>query len=121
MQILTTRKPSTFKPAHRPKPPQQETKESVTFSAARGPSIVTWTACGAIPVLGAGVNVLGASADHASTTSARFNVLGAGANLAGTASLAYGLLAGNSTATNAGLGLLGVSGLVAGTTCAALS
>lgn len=93
-------------------------QDSVTLGTARLPSIATFTVTGAVPILGAGINYLAGSADGAGRGDARVSLLGIGGNLAGTASLAYGLIAGNSTATNAGLGMLGFSGLAAGYVCA---
>lgn len=93
---------------------EQKVSDSFTFSSNNSlKGAAAFGALGLIPVVGMASNFgVGAQAgfnDHSTASS----VAGAGflANLGGTAVLAGGLLFGNSTATNVGLGLLGVSGL----------
>ena len=93
----------------------------MTFSSSsRLPSIVLHTAFGGVPLLGAASNAMLMGADGASTGQVRINFLAAASNLGGTASLVYGVFAGNETAVNTGLGLLGASAVTAGISCASL-
>lgn len=92
--------------------------DSVTFGSDRLKNSLIIVGSGFVPVLGAGTNMMSAWAtawDDASREKSGvrpgLGIGGALANVAGTVTGAYGLISGNSTATNVGLGLLGVSGL----------
>ncbi len=94
---------------------EQQSSDSVTLSYSNNSfkGGAAFGAMGLIPLVGVASNFgIGAQAgfnDHKAAS----NFAGAGvvANLAGTVTLAGGLLFGSGTATNLGLGLLGVSGL----------
>lgn len=118
MNIQNIRTTSPLRTSRRARTELSTAQDSVTLGTARLPSITTFAVTGAVPVLGAGVNYLAGSADGAGRGDAGMSLLGIGSNLVGTASLAYGLIAGNSSATQAGLGMLGFSGLAAGYVCA---
>ncbi len=95
--------------------------ESVTLSSGEFRNKAIIVGCGFVPVVGAATNLMSAWATawtdgDSSKNSGRpaIGLAGTVANLAGTVVGAYGLIAGNSTATNVGLGLLAGSGLAAG-------
>ena len=89
-----------------------------SFSSSFNPDVKSglfFGALGFLPVVGALSN-FGAGVESGfndNHTAARAAGIGALSNLGGTAALAGGLLLGNSTAINVGLGMLGISGLTA--------
>jgi hypothetical protein len=96
--------------------------DSVTLGYNDAKDVGLMTGAGFLPGVGAVANfmaMVGAGVNNKETLS-WMNLAGAGANVAGTAAAATGLLIGNSTATYVGLALLGVSGITAGVTTAAL-
>ncbi len=103
----------------------QGSADSVTLSAGSADfgAVGTMTVAGAVPVAGAVANfmaMVGAGLNKKEGLS-YMNLAASGGNLIGTGSLVAGLISGNSTATNIGLGLLGASGLAAGVTAYALT
>lgn len=97
------------------------TSDSVTLGSSEFGNKAIIVGCGFVPVLGAATNLMTAWATawsdgdgNKSTGRPTIGLAGAVANLAGTAVGAYGLIAGNSTATNVGLGLIAGSGVAAG-------
>lgn len=99
----------------------QSPKESPTLSSGSLGADLVFTAVGAVPVLGAGLNFLSGmeSSFNGREMSTNISVAGAFSNLAGSASLVGGLALGNQTAIYAGLGMLGVSSLAVGYSIAA--
>lgn len=96
--------------------PVEQKLDSVTFSSSSNNSIgggAFFGGLGVIPLVGFASNFgIGAQAgfnDHSFATKAAG--FGALSNLGGTVALAGGLLFGSNAVTNAGLGLLGLSGL----------
>lgn len=118
MQISST---NLTRPAYNPAKPQAKEapasapSDSVTFSSLDVKSGLLFGALGFVPVIGAASNFMAGmeSGFNDNQVGATAGGVGTLANLAGTASLAGGLLFGSQTATYAGMGLLGVSGLTA--------
>lgn len=96
--------------------------DRVTLSSTSTKELATMTMLGSIPVAGVVTNLLGMveASGESKSLHAAGSLAGIGANAAGTAAVVYGLSTGNWTATFAGLGLLGASGIAAGATAAAL-
>ncbi len=96
--------------------PVEQNLDSVTFSGSSNNSLTGaafFGGLGVIPLVGFASNFgVGAQASvNDSPGGAKAAGFGALANLGGTVALAGGLLFGSSTVTNAGFGLLGLSGL----------
>ena len=97
---------------------QEPNPQVESFSSSFHPDVKSglfFGALGFLPVVGALSN-FGAGVEagfNDNQTAASAAGIGALSNLGGTAALAGGLLLGNSTAINVGLGMLGVSGLTA--------
>ena len=77
---------------------------------------VAFIGAGALPVVGAGVNLMTSIGSGFNGKEAVGNLAGVGmfVNLAGSATLATGLMIGNQTATQVGLGMLGFSAFTVG-------
>ena len=109
-----TRTPIANKPVAASRPePKSEPKaadNSVIKDTIAG---AVFMGAGAVPVLGAGLNFMGAVEGQFNEQSLKSKICLAGAfsNLAGSATLATGLAMGSQTAAYVGLGMLGVSSL----------
>lgn len=111
------------RPQQKSKPLQAPKSNRVSRTAESVKDGVVFGAAGAVPLVGAGLNMMVSIGSQFNENSTLAKVA-AGAmlsNLAGTASLAGGLVFGSEVATYAGLGLLGVSGLVTGYAAASRS
>ncbi len=110
MRIQST----TVKSHIRPQAPTKfESQQAPSDSFSRLKVSAAFGCAGAVPILGAGLNLLSGIEGQFNENSFERDVamVGALSNLVGSAALAGGLSLGIPTATYAGLGMLGVSGL----------
>lgn len=99
-------------------------KDAVTLSngSSSVKDVALLGALGTLPIVGVGANYIAAVGASSSNTPGLpyLGMAGAVANIIGTGTAVAGLLIGNSTATYAGLGLLGASGMSAAVTASLL-